>query len=94
MKEQALKIVSDLINLNKINGKDAVILIQAIIDSSGCSETPIVIDPIKPQSITSVINDVVIQPYGTSITATTDKQVEVIYDSQATSNKKETLIYG
>ena len=90
MKEQALKIVSDLINTNKINGEEAVTLIQSIIGSSGCSGSPIVIDPIKPQPITSEINDVVIQPCRTSITSITDKPVEVIY----TTDKKETLIYG
>ena len=97
MKEQALKIVSDLINTNKINGEDAVILIQAIMKTESCQFIP------DYHRVTP--NDVKIVPYTnttgvdktpmiSSITATTEKQVEVIYDSQATTNKKEELIYG
>ena len=94
MKEQALKIVSDLINTNKINGEDAVILIQAIMKTESYPFIP----GLSPSHHKE--GDVKILPYTTtgvdktptisSITATTDKQVEVIYDDQVTSN----LVYG
>lgn len=78
MKERALEIVSKLIDQNKISGQEAVTLIQSIIGPAGCSGSPIVIDSIKPQPVTSEINDVIIQPYSTSITSS-DKGMEIIY---------------
>ena len=91
MKEQALKIVSDLINTNKINGEDAVILIQAIMKTESYQFIPDYphVGDVKIVPCTN-ITGVDKTPIINSITTTTNKPVEVNY----TTNKKAELIYG
>lgn len=103
MKEQALKIVSDLIDGHKISGREAISLISAILNDSNkqyIPASPIITQPIRPGDISRPqceITDVVINPHtsspyqGTITTAVTGNVTDNI---NATSSKGVEVIYG
>lgn len=103
MKEQALKIVSDLIDGHKINGKEAISLIVAILNDSNTQyipASPIISQPIRPEDISrpqSGVTDVAINPHtstpypGTITTAVTGNITDNI---SATRPKGIEVIYG
>jgi hypothetical protein len=76
MKEQALKIVSDLIDDHKISGRDAISLIGAILNDSNTQyipASPIISQPIRPEDISRPqcgVTDIVINPYPGAIPTT------------------------
>jgi hypothetical protein len=92
MKEQALEIVSKLIDQHKITGQEAVILINSIVTSSCNYSAPIITDSIKPGPIDCDGSGVIIRPYGTNITEPVIKGMEITYDNTST-NKEQEIIY-
>lgn len=103
MKEQALKIVSDLIDDHKIKGEDAVTLIIAISDNSPrqyASAAPIISQPIRPEDISRPqceLTDVVINPHTSNPypdTITTTVTGNITNDIITTSPKGMEIIYG
>ena len=107
MKEQALKIVSDLIDGHKISGREAISLISAILNDSKTQyvpASPIITQPIRPEDISrpqSGVTDVVINPhsdqnpYPGSITTTVTGNITGITDNiNATRPKGMEVIYG
>lgn len=101
MKEQALKIVSDLIDGHKINGREAISLISAILNDSKTQyvpASPIITQPIRVEDISRPqcgVTDVVINPhtsspYSSSITTTVTGNVT----DSTTSSKGVEVIYG
>lgn len=84
MKEQALKIVSDLIDGHKINGKEAISLIVAILNDSNTQyipASPIISQPIRPEDISRPYSGTITTTVTGDITdnATRPKGIEVIY---------------
>lgn len=84
MKEQALKIVSDLIDGHKISGEDAVILITAILKESNPLYSPVTISsPISVKDISNphsgTITTTATGNINNDITTARPKGMEVIY---------------
>lgn len=106
MKEQALKIVSDLIDGHKISGREAISLISAILNDSKTQyipASPIITQPIRPEDISrpqSGVTDVVINPHtsnpypGTITTTVTGNTGNITDNINATSSKGMEVIYG
>lgn len=102
MKEQALKIVSDLIDDHKISGKDAVTLIIAISDNSKpqyIPGAPIVSNPLQLKDLSPkcdmmdvVINPHTSNPYPSTITTTVNGNIT--NDNIETTPKGMEIIYG
>jgi hypothetical protein len=101
MKEQALKIVSDLIDGHKISGREAITLISAILNDSNTQyipASPIISQPIRVEDISRPqcgVTDVVINPHASSpypsaITTTVTGNTNDI----TTSSKGMEVIYG
>ena len=105
MKEQALKIVSDLIDGHKISGREAISLISAILNDSNTQyipASPIISQPIRPEDISRPqckTTDVVIHPHsnpypGTITTTVAGNVTDNISAINATSSKGVDVIYG
>ena len=102
MKEQALKIVSDLIDGHKISGGEAISLISAILNESNTqyiTASPIISQPIRVEDISRPqceVNDVVIYPHNSgTITTTVTGNIGNITDNvNVTRPKGMEVIYG
>lgn len=101
MKEQALKIVSDLIDGHKINGREAISLIGAILNDSKTQyipASPIITQPIRPEDISRPqceTVDTVTNPYPGTITSTvTGNITDNIDNINVTRPKGMEVIYG
>lgn len=90
MKEQALKIVTDLIDSHKIKGEDAIILIQAILKESNPPYYPSLTTP-SPISVKDISNPQC-NPYPGTITTTVTGNIN--NDINTTSSKGVEVIYG
>lgn len=102
MKEQALKIVSDLIDGHKISGRDAISLIGAILDDSKTQyvpASPIITQPIRPEDISRPqceTVDTVTNPHSTPYpgTITTAVTGNITDNINVTRPKGMEVIYG
>ena len=105
MKEQALKIVSELIDSHKIGGREAISLISAILNESNTQyipAAPIISQPVRLEDISCETNDVVIHPHsnpnpytGTITTAVTGNITGNVTDNiNAIRPKGMEVIYG
>lgn len=76
IKEQALKIVSDLIDSHKISGREAISLISAILNDSHtqCEVNDLVIHPHQETITTTVTGNIT-----DNIITTSPKGMEIIY---------------